>query len=131
MNFLSPEVALYLYKSTILSHMEYCCDVWDGAASCYLKLLDKLQKWICRTVSLWLAASIEPLAHCENVASLSRFCRYYFGRCSSELPQLVPLPYSQFLMSLFWDVTTMSMSTVSLEFFAYRMFSFDVWSKGL
>ena len=44
MKFLSPEVALYLYKSTILPFMEYCCHVWDGAPSCYLELLDKLQK---------------------------------------------------------------------------------------
>ena len=31
----------------------------------------------------------------KNVASLSLFYRYYFGRCSSELAQLVPLPYSR------------------------------------
>ena len=49
MKFLSPEVALYLYKSTICSCMEYCCHVWAGAPSCYLELLDKLQKRICRT----------------------------------------------------------------------------------
>ena len=40
--FLSPEVALYLYKSTIRPYMEYCCHVWAGAPSCYLELLDKL-----------------------------------------------------------------------------------------
>ena len=34
MKFLSPEVALYLYKSTIRSCMEYCCHVWAGAPSC-------------------------------------------------------------------------------------------------
>ena len=50
MNFLSPEVALYLYKFTICLCMEYCCHVWAGAPSCYLELLDKLQKWICRIV---------------------------------------------------------------------------------
>ena len=50
MKFLSPEVALYLYKSTIRPCMEYCCHVWAGAPSYYLELLDKLQKWICRTV---------------------------------------------------------------------------------
>ena len=44
MKFLSPEVALYLYKSTIRPCMEYCCHVWAGAPSCYLELLDKLQK---------------------------------------------------------------------------------------
>ena len=39
--------------------------------------------------------SLEPLAHCRNVASLSFFYRYYIGRCSSELAQLLPLPFSQ------------------------------------
>ena len=88
MKFLSPEVALYLYKSTICP--------WNtaGAPSCYLDLLDKLQKQICRIVGPSLAASLEPLAHRQNVASLSLFYRYYFGRCSSELAQLVPLPFS-------------------------------------
>ena len=95
MKFLSPEVALYLYKSTIRPCMEYCYHAWVGALSCYLELLDKLQKRICRTVGPSLAACLEPLAHCQNVASLSLFYRYYFGRCSSELAQLVPLPYSQ------------------------------------
>ena len=95
MKFLSPEVALYLCKSTIRPCMEYCCHVWAGAPSCYFELLDKLQKWISRTVGPSLAASLEPLTHRRNVASLSLFYRYYFGRCSSELAQLVPLPYSR------------------------------------
>ena len=94
MKFLSPEVALYLYKSTIRPCMEYCCHVWVGAPSCYLDLLDKLQKRICRIVGPSLAASLEPLAHRRNVASLSLFYRHYFGRCSSEPAQLVPLPFS-------------------------------------
>ena len=38
---------------------------------------------------------MEPLAHRRNVASLSLFNRYYFGRCSSELAQLVPLAFSR------------------------------------
>ena len=66
-----------------------------GASSCYLDLLDKLQKWICRIVGPSLVASLQPLAHRRNVASLIFFYRYYFGRCSSELAQLVPLPFSQ------------------------------------
>ena len=91
MKFLSPEAALYLYKSTIQRCIEYCCYVWAVAPSYYLELLDKLQKRICRTVGPSLAASLEPLAHRRNVASLSLFYRYYFGRCSSKLAQLVPL----------------------------------------
>ena len=75
--------------------MEYCCHVWARAPSCYLELLDKLQKRTCRTVGPSLAASLEPLAHRRNVASLSLFYRYYFGRCFSELAQLVPLPFSR------------------------------------
>ena len=85
MKFLSPEVALYLYKSTIRPCMEYCCHVWAGAPSCYLELLDKLQKRICKAIGPSLAVSLEPLAHCRNVVSLSFFYRYYFGRCSFEL----------------------------------------------
>ena len=74
--------------------MEYCCHVWAGTPSCYLELLDKLQKPICRTVGPSLAASLEPLAHRRNVAGLSLFYSFCFGRCFSELTQLVPLPCS-------------------------------------
>ena len=64
MKFLSPEVALCLYKSTIQPFVEYHCYVWAGAPSCYLELLDKLQKQTCRAVGPSLAASLVPLAHC-------------------------------------------------------------------
>ena len=75
--------------------MGYRCRVWAGAPSCYLEMLDKLQKQIYRTIGPSPAASLEPLAHLRNVVSLSLFYRYYFGRCSFELAELVPLPYSQ------------------------------------
>ena len=57
-----------------------------GALICSVKFLS------CE-VALYLyksTASFEPLAHRQNVASLSLSYRYYFGRCSSELAQLVP-----------------------------------------
>ena len=80
-----------------ISHpcIEYCCHVWAGAPNCYLELLAKLQKGICRNVGPSFAASHEPSVHSRNVASLSLFYRYYFGRCSSKLAQLVPLPFSR------------------------------------
>ena len=95
-----------------------------GAPSCYLELVDKLQNWICRTVGLSLAAFLEPWAHCPNVASFSLFYKYCLGRCSSELAQVVAIPYSQgsllailidcmIFLSPFLNVTRMSMSTVS------------------
>ena len=75
--------------------MEYCCHVLAGVPSCYLELLDKLQKQICRTAGSLRAASLEPLALCQNVASLiDLFYKYYYSRCSSELAEMFPLPYS-------------------------------------
>ena len=56
MKFLSPEVGLC--KSATCPCMEYCCHVWAGASSCYLELLDKLQKLICQTVGPSLATSL-------------------------------------------------------------------------
>ena len=94
MKFLSPVVALYLYKCAIRPCVEYCCHVWVGVPTCYLQLIDKLQKRICTTVSPSHATSLKPLSHRGNVASLSLFYRYYFCRCSSELAQLVSLPFS-------------------------------------
>ena len=93
--FLSPEFILYLCKSTIQSCIEHYYHVWTSAASCFLKLLNKLQNWICRTVPLF-AASPESLTHCWNGPSLTLFYKCYFGRCSSDLAHLVPLPY-------FWE----------------------------
>ena len=94
MKFLSLEVALYLYKSTIRPSTECCNHVWAGAPSCYLELLNKLQKQICRSVGPSFSASLEPLAHHQNMVSLSLFYMYYFGTCSSELAQLIPLSFS-------------------------------------
>ena len=93
MKFLSPDVVLYHHKSTKCSSMKYCCHICADAR-CYLELLDKLQKRINRAVGPSLAPSLEALADCGNVASVSLFCRYYIGRCSSELAQLVPLSFS-------------------------------------
>ena len=104
LKFLPPKVVLYLYKSTIQPCMEYCCHVWVGAPICYLELLDKLEKQICRITGPSLPASLGPLAYCWNVTSLSLFYRCYFGRCLSELVQLVPLPYSQERSTCYVDI---------------------------
>ena len=79
MKFVSCEVALYLYKSTIRPCMEYCCHVWAGAPNCYLEFLNKLQKGICRTVGPSLAVSFEPLAHHGNLdVNLNLFNWFHF-----------------------------------------------------
>ena len=124
MKFLTPEVALYLYKCTMQSCMKYCCQAWTGALSCYLEMLDKLQKPICRAVNPSLAASLESMSHCQNLADLSLFYRYYlenvhlnwlywfhFFILKGDL--LVTLIHGMIFLSPFPDITRMSMSTVS------------------
>ena len=75
MKFLSSEVDLYLYKFTVYPCLEYCHYIWAGAPSCYLKLLDKLQKLIQGTVGYSLVTCLKPLAHHQNVVSLGLFYR--------------------------------------------------------
>ena len=123
-NFLSLKVVLCLYKSKIRTYMEYCCHTW--ASSCYLDMLNKLAKQVCRTDGPTLAASVESLVHCRNAVSLYLFYRYHFGRCSSELAEMVLLPCSHgssnhhsdrlciIFMSAFQDLLMMSISTVSV-----------------
>ena len=145
MKFLSHKVALYLYKSTIQPCMEYCCHIWASAWSCYLKLLDKLQKQICKTVMLvFQLLPLKPLSHCWNVASLGIFFRYYFGRCPSELAPLVLLPILVGgillilidYMSPFLDVTRMSfpctpriLNFLSIECFLLTYDLNGLWSR--
>ena len=89
MKFLSPEISLYLYKSTIRPYLEYCCTV---VMSGLVEIIDQATKTDMQ--DCWsFTTSPGPLVHRQNVASLSLFYRYYFGTCSSELTQLAPLPY--------------------------------------
>ena len=121
MNFLSLKVALYLCKYTNWPCMEYCCHVWACAPSRYLELLGKLQKWICGFVGPCLATSLEPLAHLQNVASLSitlldihlnwLICSHFLILKKGLLIILID---SIILLSSFLGVTRMSMSIVSL-----------------
>ena len=95
--FLSPKVALYLYKSTIRPCMEYSCHVWVGApiatSSCQISCKNKYARLL--LLCCFTCCFSSTLGSCQNVASLSRFYRYYFSRFPSELAQLDPLSYSR------------------------------------
>ena len=121
MKFFSPEVALYLYKSTIRPFMEYYCHVW--ASALFVTLNYKLQKRICRTVDPLLATSLEPMTHRQNVASLGlslgiTLVGVHLNWLNSfhflflEWGLLVILIDWMIFLSPFLDVTIMSMSTV-------------------
>ena len=60
MKLLSPEFALYLYKSTICPCMEYCCHDWVGVHSCYLELFNKLQNEYTGLLVLHLVLLLNP-----------------------------------------------------------------------
>ena len=107
--------------------MEYCCHVWAGAPSCFLELLCKLQKQMRRAVVPSFAASLEPLVHRRNVASLSITLvdvhlnwPNWFHLPILEGGLLVILIDRMIFLSPFLDVTRMSMLTVS--FLAQRDF---------
>ena len=127
-------VSLYLYKCTI---WPYCWHVWAGAFSYDLKLLDKLQKLICMTVGPSLAASLELLTYCPNVACLSIVCRYlnwlnwFHFLIVLELGQFVILIDCIIFLSPFLDITRLSMSTVSflaqLDFGILYMIEYFLW----
>ena len=98
--FISPDVALYLYKSTIRPSMEYCYPIWVCPPSYYLEF-QVVTRWISCKYGyegllvlhlLLLLNLLLRLAALQNVTSLSLFYRYYFGRFSPELTELVPLP---------------------------------------
>ena len=119
-----PEVALYLYKSTIWLFMEYYHHIWAWAPSCCLELLDKLQKRMCRIVVPWLSASLETLAHPLKVGSFSLFYKYYFGRCCLnwlnwfhflilKVGLLIIVVDCMIFLSPFLDLTRMCMSKFS------------------
>ena len=90
--YLPPQTILYLYKATIRPLMEYCCHLWAGAPKTHLSLLDRVEKRLKNLTGKKLGAELQPLSVRRDVASLSLFYRYYFGRCSSALEGCVPQP---------------------------------------
>ena len=97
-----------------------CC--WAGAPSYYLEVLEKLQKQICRTVGSSAAASLGPLAHHQNAASLSLFYMHLVDVLQNGLNWfhflflkeglLIILIDCMIFLSSFLDVTKISMSIV-------------------
>ena len=57
--------------------MEYCYHIWAGASQHTLSSLDSIQKRIRPLVGRHLYFTLQLLAHCQNVASLSLFYRYF------------------------------------------------------
>ena len=104
------------------------------------ELLDTLQKWICSTLGLSLAATLEPLVHRRNVASLSLFavgttlidiCLNWLNLFHFLILESGPLAIlidCMFFLSPFLDVTRMSMSAVlNLKLIDLSLESIDIF----
>ena len=135
----SFEVACCFYKSTMRPCMGYSFHDLVGAPSWSSNIWDKLQKREFRSVN----HSLETLCHCLNVATLSLFCRYRFGRCLSEPAKLFLLPYllersthysnrlHDFSVTILWCFKDVCVSkfvhgTARLEFSACRMLCLEL-----
>ena len=117
MKIFPPEIAPYLYKSTILPCMEYCCHAWAGAPNCSLELLEKLQNRICRTVGPWLIVEMWPayvFSICITLVDVLQNWLNWFHFLFLEVGLLVILIDCKILWLPILNVTRMSMSTVSL-----------------
>ena len=116
--------------------MECYCHVLASVPNCYLDMFQKLQKRLHRTIPHALVVSLEPIAHCRNMGSISLFCEYYFYKCSSDMAvrfhffilvggSIVILMGCKFFLPPFLDVKKMSMSTLAfltyLDFGIYRL----------
>ena len=126
MKFLSPEVALYVSKSTIRPFMEYCCHVWVGTPSRYLKLLSYQNGYVGLLVlhlllllNPWFIVERQPAYVFDIGITLVdvhlNWLNWSHCLILEEGLLVILIDYMIFL-SPFLDGTTMSMSTVS--FFA-------------
>ena len=92
MNFLSPEVALYLYKSTICPCIENNCHIWVGAlvATWLVKQATKMNMQDCLFFTLCFSWTLGSSLKCGHLKYFL-YVFLYFSSCSLELALLVPL----------------------------------------
>jgi hypothetical protein len=90
-NYFTNKQLFTLYVGTIRPCMEYCSHIWGKSPG--VELLDRVQSKAFRLISSpALTDSLPSLSLRRDVASLSLYYRYYFGRCSVELWRCIPPP---------------------------------------
>ena len=86
MKFHCSEIIIYPYKFTMQSCIQYCYHVWAGPPSCYLDVLDKLQKRVYRSVGHLLVR----LTHCQNAQPANVCPQDVLRTSSSNIPRTSP-----------------------------------------
>ena len=117
-----------VWKSSKCIYLSFHCIVLIVSEICN-KLQNQISRLTCRTAKK-PQINLKPLAHHGNVASLSLFWWYYFGNHLNWIVYfhlfflkgglLVILIDCMIFLSTFLELT--------LEFSAYRILSFDLWS---
>ena len=95
--FIGFSVSLLLDPSCICKNLPFD-NVWSTVPisgvvlprSYVLDLLDRVQKRVVRLVGSGLSSDLQALPHRRDVTSLNLFYKYFYGKCSSELADLVP-----------------------------------------
>nr|CAI5822134.1 unnamed protein product [Callosobruchus analis] len=78
------------HGAQIRPSLEYCSHVWGCAPKHSLKLLNSIQNRAVKLIDTDnLTKDLHSLEHRRRVAGLSLFYRFYHGRCSSELSQII------------------------------------------
>lgn len=92
--FNSADLAV-IYKAYIRPLLEYDSHIWAGAPPTSLAFVDRIQKRAMRLIDdESISNGIDSLQHRRNVGAITLFYRYYYGRCSVEISNLMPPPSS-------------------------------------
>ena len=91
--YFTPSGLRTIYVTYITPNMEYNSHLWARASKSALDFVDRIQS---RALQLKgddrVASSITCLGHRRNVSCIVLFYKYYLGKCSSGLSDLIPLP---------------------------------------
>ena len=100
----------YLCKSTILPCLEYSRYFWAGTPSYYLDILDKQQKWTCRTVAYLNRKGVQSQSHVlaqSILKTLSWFVAYQKIKwCDSFIFQTPYYTFCNFWLFIYIDSFT-------------------------
>ena len=91
--YFTPSDLRTVYVTYIRPKMEYNSRLWAGASKCALDVVYRIQSRALKFIGDdRVASSITSLGHRRNVSCIVLFYKYYFGKCSSGLSELIPPP---------------------------------------
>ena len=91
--YFTPSDLHTIYGTDIRPKREYNSHLWAGASKNALDSVDRTQNRALKLIADdRVASSITSLGHRRNVSRIVLLYKYYFGKCSSGLSELIPPP---------------------------------------